>query len=378
MLVIGRRRIGTRPSQIRALTAVALTAFLLSCDSLGGHGDHASFTVVYHAGYEGGGSAVFRHRYGEEHFARNPMFSRDFRSLTGWARSQGGAVEIDFGDEVHPLVTRIGETIDLFAVWRPHTFTVVYRPNRVSYEEVSSDFQLVDAANNWLATVEYLKFSPPHAGWTFLGWAMSEAGHIVFMDGALIENLGLRDGETVPLYAQWGSGAVVVSFHANGGTWTAGPLRIEVSAGNSISLPDPTDGETRTTLSRDGHSFEGWTLARDDLDDDVLEAESEFRPDGDVTLFARWHTMGIPPTLVGRWYDHERFAFAFTADGRLLFPRDTHGLDVSTSDDWLLFLRFGEEIGSAMFRVEDGVLNLTESRGGVELNGTYVKTPGAP
>lgn len=80
-------------------------------------------------------------------------------------------------------------------------------------------------------------------GTTFLGWATSPTGNVVYANGANY-TIGTSD---VTLYAKWGVTSNI-TFNANGGTGGTGPTVMQV--GTALTAP---------TVTRTGYTFAGWS-----------------------------------------------------------------------------------------------------------------------
>ena len=100
-------------------------------------------------------------------------------------------------------------------------------------------------------------------GYTFVGWSLTtDGGTIIDQNQALKpEEIvpDLKNGsKTITLYAIWAENTpanITVSFNANGGI---GTMDCESSTkGESFTVPEPV-------FTKDGHSFIGWTVQRED------------------------------------------------------------------------------------------------------------------
>lgn len=98
-------------------------------------------------------------------------------------------------------------------------------------------------------------------GTTFLGWATSPTGNVVYANGANY-TIGTSD---VTLYAKWGVTSNI-TFNANGGTGGTGPTVMQV--GTALTAP---------TVTRTGYTFAGWS-----------PSVPSTVPETDTTYTAQW------------------------------------------------------------------------------------------
>lgn len=98
-------------------------------------------------------------------------------------------------------------------------------------------------------------------GNTFLGWATSPTGNVVYANGANY-TIGTSD---VTLYAKWGVTSNI-TFNANGGTGGTGPTVMQV--GTALTAP---------TVTRTGYTFAGWS-----------PSVPSTVPETDTTYTAQW------------------------------------------------------------------------------------------
>jgi len=220
-------------------------------------------------------------RHGRAQNLSTNVFVREGHSFEGWARLPDGEVEFTDRQSVANLTTTAGATVRVYAIWRAHTFTVVYNGNGGSGSMPPSIFTY-DVAN-------YLQANTfTHLPEIFIGWARYPLGDVEFPDRENVVNLTAEDGGIVTLYAQWGSSTPTVAFDANGGTGTA-PYPQTVNAGSSITIPGA--GE----LVKDGHTFGGWNTRADGMGTS-FSIGATFMPLRNITLYAVWdaNTITVP------------------------------------------------------------------------------------
>jgi uncharacterized repeat protein (TIGR02543 family) len=125
-------------------------------------------------------------------------------------------------------------------------------------------------------------------GYTFGGWNTNSSGTGTnYNAGALYTP---TDNRT--LYARWYR-FYTVSFDTNGGIGTK-PVTQTGSAGSGITLP------LGSGLSKSGCAFGGWNTNSSGTGTSY-NAGSAYTPTGDITLYARWHT--LTPLSSAVWAD---------------------------------------------------------------------------
>ena len=117
--------------------------------------------------------------------------------FTGWATSADGAVVYTNGKSVTNIGTA-GTTVELYAVWAVNTFTIRFHGNLDGVSGSMSNQTVTYGQTTSLKTNAFSK-----AGRTFLGWATSANGAVVYSNAADITNLTTENGKTIDLYAVW-------------------------------------------------------------------------------------------------------------------------------------------------------------------------------
>lgn len=107
----------------------------------------------------------------------------------GWSNASGDLVPLN------ALYTPDKDTT-LYAEWSPNTYKVVYDSNGGS-GSMSNSSHTYDTAKK-LTSCTFTK-----KGYTFVGWAITPSGSVVYSDGASVKNLTATNGGIVTLYAVW-------------------------------------------------------------------------------------------------------------------------------------------------------------------------------
>lgn len=123
-------------------------------------------------------------------------FTRKGYVFAGWATTATGSVVYQDGETVKNLSLQNGTTVVLYAVWTPGSYSVRYSANGGTGRTVK---------NTVLWDQNYTIIANPYAyeRHTFLGWAHSETGSVVYNPGENVVNLAAEIGDEVVLYAVW-------------------------------------------------------------------------------------------------------------------------------------------------------------------------------
>lgn len=206
-----------------------------------------TYTVKFNANGGSGTMADQAHTYATSKALTSNAFTRTGYTFAGWATTATGAVAYTNGQSVKNLTTTAGGTVNLYAVWTAHTFTVKYNANGGT--GTMSDQAFTYGTSQKLTTNAFTR-----AGHTFLGWSTkSSATTATYTDGQSVSNLTATNNGTVTLYAIWSINSIVITFDAttNGGTVT--PTSKTINWGTKINpLPEAT---------RPYYVFLGWYTA---------------------------------------------------------------------------------------------------------------------
>lgn len=171
-----------------------------------------TYTVTYNGnGNTGGSTANSSHTYNSAKALTSNGYTKTGYTFAGWATSQAnadaGSVAHTNGKSVTNLTSTNGDTVTLFAVWTPNTYTVHYDGNGAT-GGTTVDSSHVYNVEKALSENGYVK-----TGYTFKGWSLeqqnfdypsgSQSGNIDYVDKESIVNLTSENKETVTLYASW-------------------------------------------------------------------------------------------------------------------------------------------------------------------------------
>ncbi|MBO5883658.1 MAG: InlB B-repeat-containing protein [Clostridia bacterium] len=173
----------------------------------------------------------------------------------GWATYANGPVVYPDGAEVVGLA-HAGETVTLYAVWEANTYTIKFKNNQPTNASgaLYGSMDAVECVYDTAITLDKVDYRL--TGWTFMGWATSANGNVVYNDGAEIKNLTTVDGDTLTFYAVWKSNSYCVEFNANKPFGASSAITGNIS--NMDCSYDTTYNLPSTVYSLVGWTFKGW------------------------------------------------------------------------------------------------------------------------
>lgn len=191
-------------------------------------------------------------------------------TFTSWTLSTGSAGTFDSAKKVYTAAPGSKDTLS--ANWRANTYKIAFNGNgadggSMPAQSLTYNVKSALSANAFTRT-----------GYSFSEWNTSADGNgTTYADKAQVSNLSAKDGDTVPLYAQWSAITYHIACDLNGGTGAGDtPAEYTVESG-AIALTAPT---------RTGYTFTGWTGANGTTPQTTVTIPSGST--GDRTYTANW------------------------------------------------------------------------------------------
>ena len=156
-----------------------------------------TYTILFHANGGTGDDISQSVAYGSGPSLTPNAFVRTGYTFLGWSTSQDGDVVYADGASVPDLSDEDGATVDLYAVWKPITYTVKFDSNGGlgSMDDVS----MIYDAKSTLPSNKFFRF-----GHTFEGWnTKADGSGTAYGNADTVVNLASDEGAVVTLYAQW-------------------------------------------------------------------------------------------------------------------------------------------------------------------------------
>jgi uncharacterized repeat protein (TIGR02543 family) len=172
-----------------------------------------SYQVTFDANGGEGSMNAEDFTYGEAKALTQNTFTRTGYTFAGWATTaNAGEAEHEDGKNVSNLTTEQNGTVNLYAVWKPVVYMVIFNSNGADGGNMENQTFTYDTAAS-LRGNGYTK-----TGYHFLGWAKTASAQVTYTDGASVNNLTATADDRITLYAVWEANTYTVRFNANGGT----------------------------------------------------------------------------------------------------------------------------------------------------------------
>ncbi len=210
-------------------------------------------------------------------------FTRKGYDFDGWSTIKGG--EKQYADE-SVYVMGTSSTNTLYAVWTPHLNTLILDGNG----NTSGSMNKMDVHSGETKALD--KNAYEKQGYTFIGWAETANGNVVYKDCA---NYTMGVEPTVTLYAVWKANEYTISMNPQN---DSSVTTQKVTYDESYTLSVPT---------RVGYTFDGWFtevggngIGLTDADGNSI---ANWTVADNVTVYAKWlGTEGLVYTANGSEY----------------------------------------------------------------------------
>ena len=209
-------------------------------------------------------------------------YTRTGYEFLGWATAaQASSITYTDGQSVKNLTDVNNEVVELFAVWKPNTYTVTFSQGEPTTPGTASIEATYDAP---LQVV----ICPDSVGYAFGGYFTEENGggvqYYTYEGKSAVARY--KNTADITLYAFWTVRDYVISFNNNGGTITTDDYATSYHYGTEVTLP---------AIEKDGCTFGGWFANVNCTGTAVTKiASSEY---GDKTFYAKWNPITYDITL---------------------------------------------------------------------------------
>ncbi|MBQ3559493.1 MAG: InlB B-repeat-containing protein [Agathobacter sp.] len=202
------------------------------------------------------------------------------------AKNGGGVSHIDGNGTITASNTAFKQDRTIYAKWTANTYTIRYHVG-------IPDAGLADTA----ATYDKDALLRPNVytrrGYTFMGWARTEGGVVVYADKAAVKNITSVNGAVIDLYAVWEPVTAQITLNPQEGSGGTGYFYEKYGIG-FYSTGLLSDVISRIIIpSRMGYDFKGYFTdvmgngsVQIDAKGNILAKNTVFLQD--TTLFAKW------------------------------------------------------------------------------------------
>ena len=235
-----------------------------------------SYSVRFHANGGNGTMADQAFNYGEEQNLSINTFARRAYSFAGWATSSTGSAIYADEQRVKNLTADNDGLVDLYAIWTPETYTIMYNTQGGSVIGEHTTTYTVETPVGLPTAIK--------PGYSLSGWRANGAGNWGEMTYGVSASVPAGKYGNVMLSAQWSPITYYVSFNGNGAT--SGGMSDETFT------YEETRALTANAYQRVGYSFAGWALTEDAtaamFKDKASVSNLTTTADETVTLYAVW------------------------------------------------------------------------------------------
>ena len=172
------------------------------------------------------------------------------------------------------------EDIILYAVWKANTYTISYDANSGN-GTMENDSLLFDTKKS-LSTNTFSK-----VGYTFIGWAITPNGAVVYDDTAIVSELCEENNGNITLYAVWEQTITVIDFITTDGD--------ELNSSISVVYGEALSSSGLVCPTRDGYIFKGYYTKENGLGELIFDSQLNTNVSGkwernvtSLTLYSYW------------------------------------------------------------------------------------------
>jgi uncharacterized repeat protein (TIGR02543 family) len=220
--------------------------------------------------------------------------SRYGYTFLGWTKHvvPGAVIDCAAGATAKNLTTEQNDTINLYPVYRPNTYTVNYDGNGATSGSVASSTHIYDTPS------PLTKNAFVREGYTFIGWG---GGNTQLLDEANVSTLNAEDGGTTTLYALWKPHTYDVIFDPNGINVFAMPSNLKKTHDEDLEFP------FLSSPKRLGYEFLGWGTTPNATEPEYWGL-SIYSTNAPVKLYALWVSTASRNALRDKIYVAENTA----------------------------------------------------------------------
>ncbi|HOU11312.1 MAG TPA: InlB B-repeat-containing protein, partial [Clostridiales bacterium] len=202
-----------------------------------------TYSVKYNGnGNTGGSMSNSTHTYDVPKNLTANAFTKTGYTFSGW-QDEAEATYADAQSVVN-LTPENNREFNLFAQWTANTYYMVFNGNG------ATGGSMPNQAVTYNTTVNLTPNAFVRTGYSFIGWATSAEGPVVYNDFQSINNLTTVAGAQIQLYAKWVAHNYTVAYNGNGATGG--------STANSSHVYDVAKNLTLNGYARTGYTFLGW------------------------------------------------------------------------------------------------------------------------
>ena len=251
-----------------------------------------SYTIIYNAN---GGSGTMQNTtaiYGNNIQLRKNEYSKTGYIFNGWATTNTATTAMYTNEQtVKNLAANNKNSITLYAVWKPITYSIEYVSNGASGKmDVSS--HVYDVSKN-LSRNTYI-----FAGYDFKNW--KDSNGIIYTDSQNVINLTTKNNEIIKLTAEWAPHVFEEKYDYNINELDDKYLndKDKEYLNKGIILSQNVSFNSTYQLPKvdnlSCYNFLGWYNEKGEKVGDNNQGLIEYKTPTNRTLYAQWKFSGIP------------------------------------------------------------------------------------
>ena len=201
-------------------------------------------------------------------------FTKTGYTFKNWnKKTDGSGTTYKNKQSVKNLTSTQGATVNLYAQWKPNTYTISFNGNGKTGGSTASMSMTYDTAKNLTAN-GFTK-----TGHSFSGWNTKSNGDgTSYKNKQSVKNLTSANGATITLYAKWTPNKYTVSYDANGGIGAPADQTKTYGVNLTLSSTKPT---------RTGYTFSKWNTKADGTGTNY-NSTAKYTSNANLTLYAVW------------------------------------------------------------------------------------------
>ena len=180
--------------------------------------------------------------------------------------------------------------ITLYARWKANEYSVKYIGNKPANASSSLSGTMENSSFTYDENETLTDSGYTLKGYSFLGWATTANGNVVYRDGAAVKNLSETNGATITLYAVWKANTYNVRYDSNKPQNASGIIECKTATTSHTYDKIESLGTNRYSLV--GWTFLGWAKNSDataaEFEDTVTVKNLSDEDGGIVKLYAVW------------------------------------------------------------------------------------------
>lgn len=206
-----------------------------------------NYTVAFNGnGSHSGGVPKMSMNYDTQKALNKNAFVRKGYKFTGWSTSKNGAVQYADEETINILPSKKGETITLYAQWKPTEYSITYE----TYGGTLNRYYA-----NYIETYEYNHDGgyalpvPTRTGYTFAGWYKESTFK------TKVTSISKTSYGDLMLYAKW-TADCIVTYYSNAADATG-------TMAQQLFKYDASTALRSNAFKRTGYAFVGWATEPD-------------------------------------------------------------------------------------------------------------------